>query len=337
MITSKHQSSIEQTTRNRIGYIDALRGFTMLMVVCVHTATYSKIDIVPYSSFFQLFRMPLFFFISGLFFYKNDYIWEYHNGFKFIAKKFLVQIIPTAIFLSIYMIIFNIKKFDIIGLNGYWFTVALFEFFTVYILCNILIKNQIISNILLFICAIILYLLSYNTQSNFHYSYGYFIFFIIGIISKKHLDKITHIFDNNIIMLVVILLMFIGSILFLKGNFVNLGVKLLLSLLGIYSIYYFFMKNGEYINNSKIGKCMQFVGRRTLDIYLLHYFFVHDSMSWIVGHGVDSPTLLFIISIFTSIVIIGISLLLSKFLRTNPLLGKILFGVKLPMNASKQS
>lgn len=330
-----YQSTVGQTTRKRIGYIDALRGFTMLMVVCVHTATYSKIDIAPYSVFFQLFRMPLFFFISGFIFYKNDYIWEFYNGFKFVSKKFLVQIIPTAIFLSIYMIIFNIKKFDVIGLNGYWFTVALFEFFTVYILCNILIKNQIISNILLVISAIILYLLSYNIQSNFHYSYGYFIFFIIGLISKKHFDKIIHIFDNNLIMLVGISLMFIGSILFLKGNFVNLGVKLLLSLLGIYSIFYFFMKNGEYMNNSKIGKYMQFVGRRTLDIYLLHYFFVHDSMSWIVGKGVNSPTLLFVISVFTSIMIIGICLLISKFLRTNPLLGKFLFGVKTPMNACK--
>jgi len=171
-------------------------------------------------------------------------------------------------------------------------------------------------------------LLSYNEQSNFHYFYGYFIFFIIGAISKKYFEQIKLIFGNNQVMLVIVLLMIICSIAFIKGDLVNLEIKLLISILGIFSFFYFFMKNGDYIDNSKIGKCLQFIGRRTLDIYLLHYFFIHDSMSWVVSSGVKSPTILFIISIFISIVIIGISLLISRFLRANPLLGKVLFGAK---------
>ena len=91
------------------------------------------------------------------------------------------------------------------------------------------------------------------------------------------------------------------------------------------------MKNGKYFDNSRIGKSLQFIGRRTLDIYLLHYFFVNNSMSWVKNIGVDSPTLIFVISITTALVIIGICLLVSNFLRTNPLLGKILFGAKLPI------
>ena len=45
--------------------------------------------------------------------------------------------------------------------------------------------------------------------------------------------------------------------------FVDLEVKLVLSILGIFSVFYFFMRNGEYMDNSRIGKVLQFIGRRT--------------------------------------------------------------------------
>ena len=112
----------------RIGYIDALRGFTMLLVVCWHIVYFSKVRIFGVLEFFSLFRMPLFFFISGFILYKKDYVWNIFNSFKFLSKKFLVQIIPTVIFLSLYMFIFSINTFTD-RLNGYWFTNTLFEYF----------------------------------------------------------------------------------------------------------------------------------------------------------------------------------------------------------------
>lgn len=324
-------------SKRRIGYIDALRGFTMLLVVCVHTTTFSKIDIYPYPEFFGLFRMPLFFFISGFILYKKEFIWNLSNTVKFLSRKFLVQIIPTAIFLSLFL--FTIPFETINGkLNGYWFTVTLFEYFLVYGLCNLLIRKQFVTNILLLVFALFLFIFSYNSwcHNNFplinNYllcNFEYFIFFIIGTITKKYFEWICkYVFNNNIIMLFVIALTFIGPILYLNNYFVKLEVKLALSILGIFSIFYFFMKNGLYMDNSRVGKTLQFIGRRTLDIYLLHYFFVNNSISWVNNFNF-SPTIIFVISILTSLVIIGICLLISKFLRTNPLLGKILFGAKM--------
>lgn len=283
--------------------------------------------------------MPLFFFISGFIFYKNEQNWNFVNSIKFISKKFLVQIIPTALLLSIYMFIFSLREVG--GMyNGYWFTIALFEFFIVFVLCKNIITNDIFFYILILLFSITTYILSYSSQlfeyipqihSFFIYPFGFFIFFILGTIAKKYFDKILFIFNHNLIMLIIISLMMIGSICFINGYFVHLEVRLLLSILGIFSIFYFFMKNGKYFDNSRIGKSLQFIGRRTLDIYLLHYFFVNNSMSWVKNIGVDSPTLIFVISITTALVIIGICLLVSNFLRTNPLLGKILFGAKLPI------
>ncbi len=326
--------------KGRIGYLDALRGFTMILVVCVHVATYSKVNVNPYSDFFALFRMPLFFFISGFILYKKEHIWDFSSSIKFLSKKFLVQIIPTAIFLSLFLFILS-EEFKQRGLNGYWFTVALFEYFIVYVLFNFICRKQIITNIILAIIGVVFYYLAYDPlrfsdtpifNDFIVHPFGFFIFFLLGTIVKKYFDKMgRQILGNDLIMMIVISLMLVGSIFYIKGYCVVFETKLVLSILGIISFFYFFMKNGDYMDNSRIGKGLQFIGRRTLDIYLLHYFFVNGSLSWIKNFSINSPSIRFIASILTSFVIIGICLLISKFLRTNPLLGKILFGAKMPI------
>lgn len=315
-----------------------MRGFTMILVVCVHVATFSQIRVYPYSNFFGLFRMPLFFFISGFILYKSKRIWNISNSIKFLSQKFLVQIIPTIIFLFLYLFVFSIK-FNQRGLNGYWFTIALFDFFIAYTLCNLLIKKQTIANILLFICAIVAYILAFNPY-NFSktpilndfiiHPFGFFIFFLLGTFTKKHFEKVKLILNNNLVMAIAIPIMVIGAVFFIKGYFKNFSVNLALSILGLFSVFYFFMKNSSYMENSRIGKGLQYIGRRTLDVYLLHYFFINNSISWVKNLGITSPFIKFTISILIALVIIGVCLLISKFLRTNPLLGKILFGAKMP-------
>ena len=55
--------------KKRIEYLDALRGFTMILVVMSHVALFNLgVDVRSdgcYHTYFQLFRMPLFFFVSG--------------------------------------------------------------------------------------------------------------------------------------------------------------------------------------------------------------------------------------------------------------------------------
>ncbi len=304
----------------------------MILVVTMHTSSFSNIEDYPYSDFFILFRMPLFFFISGFILYKKEQIWDFSTTINFISKKFSVQITPTIIFLSIYSFAFSFSKIDP-TFNGYWFTIALFMYFLIYTIFRSLPgKKEFIANILLLLFGISFYAIGHKGLSEillyFAFPMCWFIFFMIGILAKKYYDYILRIYNSDKIMMIVIAAMIVGAIIFIKGYFVHLEVKLLLSILGIFSIFYFFMKNGEYMDNSRIGKTLQFIGRRTLDIYLLHYFFVSNSMSWVNNAGITSPTIIFCISIATSILIIGICLLVSKFLRTNELLGKILFGAK---------
>lgn len=73
-------TEIGLTHKKRIEYIDAMRGFTMLLVVFGHVLThclrnYSE-DSVVYC-FFERFRMPMFFFISGYIAYKAAEHWDF--------------------------------------------------------------------------------------------------------------------------------------------------------------------------------------------------------------------------------------------------------------------
>ena len=91
--------------RKRIEYIDAMRGFTMVLVVLTHVSSFGLgmygSDTFSYSKIFAEFRMPLFFFVSGFVLYKSNFIWNIKNTIAFIRKKISVQILSPLLFLKI--------------------------------------------------------------------------------------------------------------------------------------------------------------------------------------------------------------------------------------------
>ena len=100
---------MEQIPKNRIGYIDALRGMAMILVVYFHIAAYGFGSYeIGYNDIIERFRMPTFFFISGWLFYKAGRIWDRQTITGMIRKKFMVQIIPTVIFMLLDLVMFNL-------------------------------------------------------------------------------------------------------------------------------------------------------------------------------------------------------------------------------------
>lgn len=146
----------------------------MILVVLGHIILFGyqqsetmQLESNSYNTLFMLFRMPLFFFLSGFILYKTDCIWTNKNIFQFIKKKFKVQIIPTAFFMVLFNYLFKFNQltslFDLYK-SGYWFTLTLFEFFLLYIFCiccfKIISLSQRAQNIFLLSFAIIVLLLS---------------------------------------------------------------------------------------------------------------------------------------------------------------------------------
>lgn len=128
---------------HRIEWLDAMRGFTMLLVVAYHVAQFGFMENEKTSAalpFLVLFRMPLFFFVSGFLAYKANFVWNIKNTMPLVGKKLHVQIIPALIFLAIF-IVFKSKHSFWDGFltalksptkDGYWFTWVLLQMFLIY-------------------------------------------------------------------------------------------------------------------------------------------------------------------------------------------------------------
>lgn len=72
------------------------------------------------------------------------------------------------------------------------------------------------------------------------------------------------------------------------------------------------------------------VGRRTLDIYLLHYFFLPKDLHVVGSYFMAHPALVieFIVSFVVTIMIVAVCLLISEFLRSSQLVAKWALGGK---------
>ena len=101
----------------------------MILVVYSHICHFCLGDsLLGFNATFFLFRLPCFFFISGWLFEPVC-----HHPFRqMVRKKFMVQIVPTFIFLL--LLAPPPEFFHQLGAlkGGYWFTFVLFEFFILY-------------------------------------------------------------------------------------------------------------------------------------------------------------------------------------------------------------
>lgn len=128
----------------RIEYLDAMRGFTILLVVMWHVS-YFGMGFAGSDAFsLQLYAfvpilMPLFFFVSGFVMYKAAFQWNYSNTAHFLKEKLPMLVISPLIFMVAMSLV---KGSDIVSAiydsrkGGYWFTFALFEYFLIYIFCQ---------------------------------------------------------------------------------------------------------------------------------------------------------------------------------------------------------
>jgi fucose 4-O-acetylase-like acetyltransferase len=77
-----------------------------------------------------------------------------------------------------------------------------------------------------------------------------------------------------------------------------------------------------------VGASLQYIGRRTLDIYLLHFFFLPNIPT--IGQFFDKYRHNFVLdttlSVVIALLIIGFCIITSNILRVSPFLRKWLFG-----------
>lgn len=345
------------TTKKRIEYIDAMRGFTMILVVLSHVIIggyhieYPQIyEVATFNNLFVRFRMPLFFFVSGFVLYKATALKSFSEVCAFLRKKFVVQIVPTAVF---YLLFCHVFGFDpLLGLldsnkQGYWFTVMLFEYFVLYCLLWPATRRLPWGGawLMLAACAIYLGSMLYKLHASRHGDIAwveamgvpnlrYFLFFIVGTLVRKHYEWMCNLMDNRWAMAAAIALFVLSF--FVVSSYFDPHVWFVLSfvpegLLGVFVVLAFFRRyEAWFTKQTRLGCYLQYIGRRTLDVYLLHYFFVprnlHSLGQWFAEQ--QNPVIEFACSLALSLLVIGVVLVVSNVLRLSSLYEHYLFGVK---------
>lgn len=341
----------------RIEYIDAMRGFTMLLVVYSHISYFclgmNVSNVFSYNTFFTQFRMPLFFFVSGFVFFKSTRFWNFESIYSFIRKKVWVQIVSPLIFLALCCFV---RHSDILTAltsefkGGYWFTFMLFEFFVLYITIDTILQTfrwtertkdvvLIFVGFLVFLATRPTVMMSLRLPEILVGILGipkmeYFIFFIIGTRVKRLFAYFERMLDNSTFMTSVIISIVLCEIAIFSivgGGIVFSFAYLLAGMCGIVLTFGFFRKYQKAFNNDhRLGRIMQYVGRHTLDIYLLHYFFlINDCTSLLPSFGIaNTPLLEFLTSFILSIYVIGLCLIISAIIDQSKFLSFYLFGRK---------
>lgn len=177
--------------KSRVQYIDALRGFGILLVVAGHLIqyNYSQCYTTPVFNIIYSFHMPLFFFISGMTMgickRKNDYCkYSLLDYFYDIYKKFRILIIPTISWVMLVPIFFTTDISISTDLKKLWFLPTLFNvyiiYYTIQLLCFLPQKGFVFVKVIIYISAIVIFLVLKN------FTLMYFVCFISGVYYMRY-------------------------------------------------------------------------------------------------------------------------------------------------------
>lgn len=347
--------------KKRIEYIDALRGFTMILVVYQHLETYGcHMPETIICRLFMNFRLPLFFFISGYLAYKASQQWDAKSLYNNILKKAKIQLIPTLIFGLIYTYFVANATFTTFVKSpsklGYWFTLVLLCFFIIYYIISYIYNKfsktrSLNMGVVITLCVVSIALYCaklifrftpslntlYDTLS-LYYVFTFFPFFAFGIIAKIYNKEFNKLFNHSLYSAIIIIL-FITIFIFrtvdgLIPHSINTIIDPLLMILngifGITIVYNFFRKyQTSFSQQTRLGKTLQYIGHRTFDIYLLHFILIPDLTPFAQYLNSSSTTVVgLFMGIIIALMVIAVCLVISNTIRLSPILAHYLFGAK---------
>lgn len=345
---------------SRVGYIDALRGLTMILVVFSHIYIPNN---TPINQFFITFRMPLFFFISGFLSFRGEQSWSGGELLSRLGSKVRTMIVPATLVAMVYALCSdNYTALDFFTgrmKNGYWFTYALFNMLFIYYVSRwsnarrarvgleLFTKRFYVVSLLCFIALSDLSILGVvDSALALSQAVMYMHYFAFGILCRCNRAWFESILDNGVRMAIVIVGLFaITFCVIAIGDNMDAatalmgrrGVHILISALqavagyfGILTVYGFFRRFSLFFGESKVGKALQFVGRNTLDVYLIHYFVLLGMPTVLYPYIAGTTNLLFplVLGLSVAVAIVALSLLISRIIRLSDPLAYYLLGAR---------
>lgn len=323
----------------RIDYIDRMKGLAIFLVVLGHVYYYAfERSNSILSAFVGSFHMPLFMFLSGLV-ACSGVIPPYWSLSK-IIRKTRALLLPMLVFGLLFSNVFSSDFFQrIIGFlespskYGYWYLMTLTIFYLSLSLYRFNVKQKWYFDVVLamFVWGGMFLLWKYTAQNADYFCLlncgNFYPFFMLGVFTTKYklLDKVKR--SNWLFSVCLFSYIVLFNIEIPFHAFLSLNRHIILPFCMLYVIVTLFLaRNGK---NSPLEKILEYVGKRTLDIYVIHYFIIcHLHLGFLDKwmETTDNILLSLFLSIFIAVIVLCLSMFVGSVLHKGVLIEKIAFG-----------
>lgn len=323
----------------RIDYIDRMKGFTIFLVVMGHVLGFSfrQPDDVA-GRWISSFHIPLFMFLSGL--VASSGIVAPYWSFGKLAKKLRGLLLPLFVFGLCYT--FTFSKDILSGMvgfaespakNGYWYLMTLAMFYLSLCLYRLNVKDKWYVNVAMSFGIWGGYFVLWK---NFAQTTDYFCilncgnfypFFMLGVFATKYglLERLKN--ANWLFSVCIVAYALLFCVEMPVHCLLSLNKHIFLPFCMVAVVAYLFM--ARHGKTSRIEQILEAVGKRTLDVYVLHYFFVSKICLDGLGHELEAThnsLLLFVFVFLLSLVVTILSVGIGEILHKGRLLAKIVYG-----------
>lgn len=325
--------------KQRIDYIDRMKGMAIFLVVMGHVygMVFNQSEDVTYK-WISSFHMPLFMFLSGL--VACSGVVTPYWGVKKLGKKLKGLLLPLVVFGMCFTMTFS-KNF-LTGLsgflespnkNGYWYLMTLAIFYVSLSLYRLNVKQKWYVDAAL---AISLWggyfvLWKYTAQTKDYFCLlncgNFYLFFMFGVFTTKYrlLEKVKN--ANWLFSVCVMLYAVLFCVEMPIHALDSLNRHIFMPFCMVFVIVILFMaRHGE---TSRFERILDYVGKRTLDVYVLHYFFISVVHLQDVGKYMEesgNSLLMFVLAVGLAAVITALSVGVGNVLHKGRLIEKLVYG-----------
>ncbi len=325
-----------------------MRGLAMLLVVVGHVfifGIHDESNTITRILCNEL-EIPLFFMVSGMLFKV-----PVQGVTAMIGRKAFQLCVPAAIFMvayswmrhdSIMASCFDVWK------NGYWFTFSLFEFTLICAALRIALRRFrlsagksdaamfLLSGVIMF-CGV----WADRQQGNFAW---------ISLLGLQHLKSFPYFVLGTVIAgcgwmsgavkagevklggVFVALFMVMHLYSYRDAELATLGFSstlwiMVMTMTGLMAILPGFRRYPEW-SDGCVGRMLQTIGRHSLDVYFIHYFFLPRNMGMVGEWFTEHPNALveFALCLIIAGIVVAASLLSGRIIRLNPVTAHWLLG-----------